>query len=249
MLGFRLQRRQVLDDEERLRLRHVQIGCDRRCCGSRGRFDACEEVDPRLLGSAQRLPGPTWRAWWRSDEVWLPRVLQRRFAAEMLADPVRATRRRRRERTWRLVVWIAVTAPWECSRHPRSAAIEFEIARILRTARTLRPTGPPTPPTVPVACYDPAGAIDLLASTEWGFGHPTIWRLFVKRISIACLIVLVATSAFVQAQQAVPTIPFESVPNPLKLPNDVHFGEIGGVAVNSKGNVFVFSRGNSTGPA
>jgi hypothetical protein len=71
----------------------------------------------------------------------------------------------------------------------------------------------------------------------------------VKRISIACLIVLVATSAFVQAQPAVPTIPFESVPNPLKMPNDVHFGEIGGVAVNSKGNVFVFSRGNSTGPA
>ncbi len=29
----------------------------------------------------------------------------------------------------------------------------------------------------------------------------------------------------------------------------MHFGEIAGVAVNSKGNVFVFSRGNSTGPA
>ena len=31
--------------------------------------------------------------------------------------------------------------------------------------------------------------------------------------------------------------------------DDVHFGEIAGVAVNSKGHVFVFSRGNSTGPS
>ena len=35
----------------------------------------------------------------------------------------------------------------------------------------------------------------------------------------------------------------------LKLPNDIHFGEIAGVAVNSRGHVFVFSRGNSTGPS
>jgi hypothetical protein len=47
----------------------------------------------------------------------------------------------------------------------------------------------------------------------------------------------------------VPELPFESVRNPLTLPNDIHFGEIGGVAVNSKGHVFVFSRGNSTGPS
>ena len=33
------------------------------------------------------------------------------------------------------------------------------------------------------------------------------------------------------------------------MPDDVHFGEIAGVAVNSKGHVFVFSRGNSTGPS
>jgi sugar lactone lactonase YvrE len=51
------------------------------------------------------------------------------------------------------------------------------------------------------------------------------------------------------AQQPVPDLPFESVPNPLQLPPDVHFGEIAGVAVNSKGHVFVFSRGNSSGPA
>ena len=33
------------------------------------------------------------------------------------------------------------------------------------------------------------------------------------------------------------------------MPNDVHFGEIAGVAVNSKKHVFVFSRGNVTGAA
>jgi sugar lactone lactonase YvrE len=52
------------------------------------------------------------------------------------------------------------------------------------------------------------------------------------------------------AQQNVPQIPFESVPNFLKLPPDMHLGEATGVAVNSKGHVFVYSRsGSSTGPA
>ena len=49
--------------------------------------------------------------------------------------------------------------------------------------------------------------------------------------------------------QGVPQLPFQSVPDPLTLPNDIHFGEVAGVAVNSKGHIFVFSRGNSTGPA
>jgi DNA-binding beta-propeller fold protein YncE len=46
----------------------------------------------------------------------------------------------------------------------------------------------------------------------------------------------------------VPEIPFDSV-NPLKLPPDLYLGEVSGVAVNSKGHIFVFSRGNTTGPA
>ena len=56
-------------------------------------------------------------------------------------------------------------------------------------------------------------------------------------------------SASVCAQDSVPTIAFDSVPNPLKLPKDVYLGEVAGVAVNSKGHIFVFSRGNTTGPA
>ena len=51
------------------------------------------------------------------------------------------------------------------------------------------------------------------------------------------------------AAAAVPELPFESVPDPLTMPPEVSFGEVAGVAVNSKGIVFVFSRGNSTGPA
>jgi hypothetical protein len=73
----------------------------------------------------------------------------------------------------------------------------------------------------------------------------------VKRYLIALLVTSLVLPVLVRAQQpaAVPTLPFESIPNPLKLPPDVYFGEIGGVAVNSKGSVFVFSRGNSSGPA
>jgi len=46
-----------------------------------------------------------------------------------------------------------------------------------------------------------------------------------------------------------PEIPFDSVPNLLKLPADLHMGEASGVAVNSKKHIFVYSRGNSSGPA
>ncbi|WP_407166770.1 peptidyl-alpha-hydroxyglycine alpha-amidating lyase family protein [Bradyrhizobium sp. ORS 111] len=64
---------------------------------------------------------------------------------------------------------------------------------------------------------------------------------------LAGLMLLLAPQAF--AQQAVPTIAFESVPHPLKLPPNVYFGEASGVSVNSKGHVFVLSRGNTSGPA
>src|SRR3984893_12333594 len=51
------------------------------------------------------------------------------------------------------------------------------------------------------------------------------------------------------AQEAVPEIPFDSVLNPLRLPVDLRLGEVTGVAVNSRGHVFVFSRVCTTGPA
>src|SRR5262245_65370059 len=61
-------------------------------------------------------------------------------------------------------------------------------------------------------------------------------------------IVVLATGTF--AQQPVPEIPFDSTPNFLKLPADMNLGEASGVAVNSKGEVAVFTRSNSaSGPA
>jgi NHL repeat-containing protein len=57
--------------------------------------------------------------------------------------------------------------------------------------------------------------------------------------------VLLAASTF--AQQSVPELAFDSVPNFLTLPSGMNFGEVSGVAVNSKGHVFVFTRSNSAG--
>src|SRR5687768_12325852 len=62
--------------------------------------------------------------------------------------------------------------------------------------------------------------------------------------------VLVVLAAPASAQQSAPVIPFESVPDFLKLPPGFNFGEVPGVAVNSRGHVFVFTRSNSaSGPA
>jgi NHL repeat-containing protein len=64
------------------------------------------------------------------------------------------------------------------------------------------------------------------------------------------LFVLLLTACSVCAQQSsVPEIRYRSVPDFLHLPSDLYFGEVAGVAVNSKHHIFVFSRGNTTGPA
>jgi hypothetical protein len=46
--------------------------------------------------------------------------------------------------------------------------------------------------------------------------------------------------------QNVPEIPFESVPNFFKLPQGVYLGEGMGVATNSKGHIFVYTRSEQT---
>src|SRR5215210_461514 len=68
------------------------------------------------------------------------------------------------------------------------------------------------------------------------------------KIVLFALSVLLAVPSF--AQQSVPEIPFDSVPDFLKLPPGMNLGEVPGVAVNSKGHLFVFTRSNSaSGPA
>src|SRR6266571_1297067 len=65
---------------------------------------------------------------------------------------------------------------------------------------------------------------------------------------LAALLMLLAARPF--AQPSVPEIAFDSVPDSLKLPPGMNFGQVSGVAVNSKGHVFVFTRSNSAdGPA
>ncbi|HKU24332.1 MAG TPA: peptidyl-alpha-hydroxyglycine alpha-amidating lyase family protein [Candidatus Sulfotelmatobacter sp.] len=68
-----------------------------------------------------------------------------------------------------------------------------------------------------------------------------------RRIQVL-LFVYLSSLLFAQQPQ-VPGIQFQSVPDLLKFPADLYLGEAAGVAVNSKGHIFVFSRGNSTGPA
>src|SRR5689334_16533586 len=72
-----------------------------------------------------------------------------------------------------------------------------------------------------------------------------------KRILAICFVALVVLAAghaisaqqqFGGAQLAVPEIPFDSVPNFLKLPDKLYLGEVTGVATNSKGHVFVYTR-------
>src|SRR3954452_11923957 len=46
--------------------------------------------------------------------------------------------------------------------------------------------------------------------------------------------------------QNVPEIPYESVPNFLKFPPNIYLGEGIGVATNSKGHVFVYTRSADT---
>jgi len=62
------------------------------------------------------------------------------------------------------------------------------------------------------------------------------------------LVMLLCPPALAQ-QQMPPTIRFDSIPDPLKLPDNMYLGEVSGIAVNSKGHIFVLTRGNSTGPA
>ncbi|MEQ1885670.1 MAG: peptidyl-alpha-hydroxyglycine alpha-amidating lyase family protein [Bryobacteraceae bacterium] len=66
------------------------------------------------------------------------------------------------------------------------------------------------------------------------------------RFAIFAVMVGLSTAALAQS---VPEIPFEGDVNFLKLPDSIHLGEPSGVAVNSQKHVFVFNRGNTTGPA
>jgi DNA-binding beta-propeller fold protein YncE len=64
-----------------------------------------------------------------------------------------------------------------------------------------------------------------------------------KKLALALALFAAAVLApnGMSAQSAAPTMNFDSV-NPLTLPDDIYFGEIGGVATNSRGDLFVYTR-------
>ena len=57
---------------------------------------------------------------------------------------------------------------------------------------------------------------------------------------------LLLGTAVLFAQTPIPEIPYDSAPNLLKLPERIHLGEAVGVATNSKGNIFVYTRTGDT---
>src|SRR3989304_4941882 len=62
------------------------------------------------------------------------------------------------------------------------------------------------------------------------------------------IFVLVATllcASPLFAQMMIPEIPYDSAPDLLKLPDNLYLGEAVGVATNSKGNIFVYTRTGS----
>jgi 6-bladed beta-propeller len=67
-------------------------------------------------------------------------------------------------------------------------------------------------------------------------------RRYSEMIVVAVLM-LFASRVF--AQVAVPEIPFDSAPNLLKMPDNIVIGEAVGVATNSKGHIYVYTRDGS----
>jgi DNA-binding beta-propeller fold protein YncE len=62
-----------------------------------------------------------------------------------------------------------------------------------------------------------------------------------KRLMQTLLTATLLAGVAAHAQNA-PEIKFDSVPNALQLPADIYLGEVGGVATNSRGDIFVYTR-------
>ena len=56
------------------------------------------------------------------------------------------------------------------------------------------------------------------------------------------LVAMLAAGCGLMAQNNAPEIKFDSAPNAVQLPSGVYLGEVGGVATNSRGDLFVYTR-------
>jgi len=63
-----------------------------------------------------------------------------------------------------------------------------------------------------------------------------------KRLMQALLAAALIAGVPASAQKEAPEIRFDSVPNALQLPAGLYLGEVGGVATNSRGDIFVYTR-------
>ncbi len=63
-----------------------------------------------------------------------------------------------------------------------------------------------------------------------------------KNLKQALLAAALIAGAPLYAQKDAPEIKFDSVPNALQLPAGIYLGEVAGVATNSHGNIFVYTR-------
>ena len=71
-----------------------------------------------------------------------------------------------------------------------------------------------------------------------------------SRIHIGILAILLSvglSTHFAQVSPSAPEIPYDSSANLLKMPADLYLGEAAGVATNSKGQLYIYTRtGNPT---
>ena len=68
-----------------------------------------------------------------------------------------------------------------------------------------------------------------------------------RTLTFSIAAVLAVGGVMLSGQAAVPTIQFESNAMPLTMPDNIHLGEVAGVATNSKGDIYVYTRtGNPT---
>jgi hypothetical protein len=61
----------------------------------------------------------------------------------------------------------------------------------------------------------------------------------VQALAVAAVL---ATGGVLSAQLTIPEIQFDSAPDLLKFPDNIHMGEAAGVATNSKGDIFLYTR-------
>src|SRR5262245_30440064 len=70
---------------------------------------------------------------------------------------------------------------------------------------------------------------------------PSLSRSIVRTLAGTIAAAALAFAASPRAQSSVPDIPYDAA-DILKLPDTIHMGEAAGVATNSKGHIFVYTR-------